>query len=179
MTLPGAARTRSLRRGTGRHRGEYGAGAGRGRGLGGVRVKARADAELLLDLLLDLVGQVGVVPEEVPRVLLALTELVALIGVPGAGLPHDPLFHAEVDKPAFPAYPDAVEDVELRHLEGRADLVLHDLHAGPVTDRLGAVLERLDPPHVQPDRRVELQRLPAGGRFGAVVDHHAIDEVAV
>jgi hypothetical protein len=42
--------------------------------------------ELLLDLLLDLVGQVGVVAQEVAGVLLALAELVALVGVPSAGL---------------------------------------------------------------------------------------------
>src|SRR6202040_1732591 len=34
-----------------------------------LRVQARADAELLLDLLLDLVGEIGVVAQEVPRVL--------------------------------------------------------------------------------------------------------------
>src|SRR5215831_13049613 len=56
-----------------------------------VRIQARAHAELLLDLLLDLVGQVGVVAQEGAGVLLALSQLVALVGVPGAGLAHDPL----------------------------------------------------------------------------------------
>ena len=37
--------------------------------------------------------------------------------------------------------------------------------AQAVADRVATVLERLDPPHVQPHRRVELQRLPTGGRL--------------
>jgi hypothetical protein len=41
-----------------------------------------------------------------------------------------------------------VDDVELGLLERRGHLVLHDLGPGPVADRLGAVLERLDPAHV-------------------------------
>src|SRR5437764_946981 len=99
---------------------------------GDIRVQARADAELLLDLLLDLVGGVGVVAQEVAGILLALPELVALVGVPGPGLPHDPLLHAQVDEAAFPGDPGPVQDVELGDLERRADLVLHDLDAGPV-----------------------------------------------
>src|SRR6266568_4924861 len=75
----------------------------------GVGVEARADAELLLDPLLDLVGQVRVVAEEVAGVFLALAELVAVVGVPSAGLAHDPLLHAQVDQAAFPADADAVK----------------------------------------------------------------------
>src|SRR5690606_11051886 len=54
------------------------------RGSRGVRrrVHLRADAQLLLDTLLDLVGEVGVVAQERAGVLLALTELVALVGEP-------------------------------------------------------------------------------------------------
>src|SRR5829696_5800213 len=46
------------------------------------RVEGGADAQLLLDLLLELVGQVRVVLEEVARVLFALAELVTVVGVP-------------------------------------------------------------------------------------------------
>src|SRR5579875_3136463 len=137
-----------------------------------IRVRPRPDTELLLDLLLDLAGEAGIVAQEVAGVLLALAELVALVGVPGPGLAHDPMLDAEVDEAALPADPDAVEDVELRAPEGRAQLVLHDLDAGPVADGLGAVLESLDPAHVEPHGRVELERLPArGGLWGA--EHHA------
>src|SRR5262249_176955 len=61
-------------------------------------VQPRPDAELLLDLLLDLVGQVRVVPQEVPRVLLALPELIAVVGVPGAGLPDEAVLDTHVDQ---------------------------------------------------------------------------------
>src|SRR5438045_8700339 len=47
------------------------------------------DPELVLDLPLDLVGELGVVAEERPGVLLALAELVGLVGVPSARLLHD------------------------------------------------------------------------------------------
>src|SRR5947209_17983248 len=68
---------------------------------GGRRgVETRPDAELLLDALLDLVREVGVVAQERPRILLALTELVPLVGVPGAGLADDPLLDAHVDEAA-------------------------------------------------------------------------------
>src|SRR6202042_410647 len=133
---------------------------------GRLRVQARPDAELLLDLLLDLVGQVRVLLQEVPGVLLALAELVALVGVPGPGLAHDRLFHAEVDQAALPADAHAVQDVELRGLERRAHLVLHDLDPGPVPDRVRTVLERLDTPNIETNRRIKLQRLSARGRFG-------------
>src|SRR5207244_10664094 len=93
--------------------------------------------------------------------------------------PHDALLYAEVDQAAFAADPGAVEDVEFGHLEWRRHLVLHDLDTGPVADRVGAVLERLDPAHVQPDRGVELERLAAAGRLRAVVDHHPVYEVVM
>src|SRR5690606_27633082 len=121
--------------------------------------------------LLDLVGDVRVVLEEPPRVLLALAELVALVGVPGARLAQDSLIDAQVDERSLARDTVTVEDVELGLLERRGDLVLHDLHAGAVADRLAAVLQRLDAAHVEPDRRVELQRLTTGrGLRGAEHD---------
>src|SRR6516165_5509818 len=89
------------------------------------RVQARANAELLLEPLLDLVGKVGVVAQEVPRVLLTLPELVALVGVPGTGLAHDGLLHSEVNETALPADPDTEQNVELRGTERRS-AVVHD-----------------------------------------------------
>src|SRR5215469_2715189 len=132
-----------------------------------LRVQARADAQLFLDLLLDLVGHIGVVVQEGPCVLLALPELVALVGVPGAGLAHDRLLDPKIDQAALPADPDSEQDVELSGLEGGRHLVLDYLHPGPAAHRIGAVLERLDPAYVEPDRRVELQRPAAGGGLRA------------
>src|SRR5204863_8724588 len=85
----------------------------------------------------------------------------------------------QVGPAAFPAYTRAEKNIEFRAAERRGALVLDDLDPGAATDRLGAVLEGLDPSHIQPDRGVELERPPAAGRFRAVVDHDAVDEVAV
>src|SRR6266567_5227508 len=144
-----------------------------------VGIQPRPDPELLLDLLLDLVRYVRVRAQVIPGVLLALAELVAVVGVPGTGLADDRLLDAQVDQAALAADPDAVEDVEFGDFEWRRHLVLHDLGLGPVADRLVAVLQRLDPPYVDPHRRVELQRLAASRRLRTVVNHDAVDEVVV
>ena len=68
--------------------------------------------------------------------------------------------------------PCAVLDVELGLAERRRDLVLDDLHAHPVADRLGALLEGLDAADVEPLRRIELER--AAARLGLRrAEHHA------
>src|SRR5688500_17858165 len=108
------------------------------------RVELRADPQLLLDLLLELVGEVGVVLQEVARVLLALTELVALVRVPGAGLLDEALLDPHVDEPTLAAEALTPEDVELGLLERRGNLVLDDLDAGAAADRVGALLQGLD-----------------------------------
>ena len=54
--------------------------------------------------------------------------------------------------------PDPVLDVELGLPERRGHLVLDDLDPDPVADRLGPLLEGLDPADVEPLRGVELQR---------------------
>src|SRR5690606_28612657 len=143
------------------------------RGSRGVRrrVHLRADAQLLLDTLLDLVGEVGVVAQERAGVLLALTELVALVGEPRPGLAHEAVLHAHVDEPALAGDADPVQDVELGLLERRGHLVLDDLDAGAVTHRVGALLEGLDAPDVEADRRVELQRLATGRGLGRTEEH--------
>ena len=77
------------------------------------------------------------------------------------------MLDAEVDEAALARDADAVEDVELGLLERRRHLVLDDLDARAVADRLGAVLERLDAADVEADRGVELERLAARGGLGA------------
>src|SRR5690348_13387564 len=146
---------------------------------GWVRIQARAHTQLLLDLLLDLVGQVGVVAQEGAGVLLALSQLVALVGVPGTGLAHDPLLDPEVDQAAFPADPDSEKDIEFRSAERRGALVLDDLDPGAAADRIGAVLEGLDPPYIQPDRGVELERPPARGSLRTVVHYDSTRKIVM
>src|SRR6266702_4783477 len=75
----------------------------------GIRIQPRAYPELLLDLLLDLVREIRVAAQEIPRVFLALAKLVALVGVPGAGLADDRLLHAKIDQAARPADADAIQ----------------------------------------------------------------------
>src|SRR6266571_4020743 len=94
---------------------------------------------------------VRVPAQEVPGVLFALPKLFAFVGVPGTGLAHDPPLDPEIDQAAFPADPEAEQDVELRVLERRGELVLDDLDPGAAANRLGAVLEGLDPAHVEPN----------------------------
>src|ERR1700744_5358172 len=108
----------------------------------------RTNTKLFLDLLLDLVGHVGVLHQEGTGILLALAELLALVGEPGTRLADEALIHTHVDQRAFTADPLAVEDVELGLLERRGHLVLDDLDPGAVTHRIGAVLEGLDPAHI-------------------------------
>src|SRR5215469_13411577 len=115
-----------------------------------VRIEARPDAELLLDLLLDLVGEVGVAAQEVPGVLLALAELVALVGVPGPGLADDRLLHAQVDQAALPANSSSVQNIELRGFERRAAFVLNYLYLRAVTHGICTIFESFDAPDIQP-----------------------------
>src|SRR5215831_19622244 len=150
-TAGGASRPRIRpgARGTGRHRlgnqaqvpprSRPAAAPARSRPAAGgrIRIQPRAHPELLLDLLLDLVGQIGVVVQEGTGVLLALPQLVDLVGVPGTGLAHDPLLDPEVDQATFPADPDPEQDVELGSPEWRRTLVLDDLDPGTAADRVG------------------------------------------
>src|SRR4051794_12082113 len=89
----------------------------RGGGRGDGRVERGADTQLLLDLLLDLVGEVGVVPQEGADVLLALAELVAVVGVPGTGLLHEALLDADVDEATLTAEALTPDEVEFCLLE--------------------------------------------------------------
>src|SRR2546428_7248895 len=124
------------------------------------------------DLGLDLArhGRMGL--EIVPRRLAALADPLASIREPGPALVDDIPVHAEIDQLADLGNPFGEQDVELGLLERRRHLVLHHLHAHPAAHDILAVLDGLDPADVEPDRGVELQRVPAGGRLG-VAEHDA------
>src|SRR5580692_8116416 len=99
-----------------------------------LRVQLRSDAELLLDLLLDLVGHVRVLEQEIPGVLLALPQLIAVVGVPGTGLADDALLHAQVNKSALTADSVAVQNIELGDLEWRRAIVRDDVFSDQVVE---------------------------------------------
>src|SRR5262249_34388525 len=58
---------------------------------------AARDADRLADPLVDFLRDRGVLPEELARVVLALADLLALVGEPGAGLLDDAVIHAHLD----------------------------------------------------------------------------------
>src|SRR6185503_20930005 len=105
-------------------------------------------------------------------VLAALAEPLVAEAEVRARLRHYFPLEPRVEHRAFPGDAGAVDDAELRLLERRRDLVLHDLDAHPVAERLDAVLERLDAADVEPHGRVELQRATARRRLG-VPEHDA------
>src|SRR2546427_3177585 len=123
--------------------------------------RARAQPELLAHPGLDLRRDLGVLAQEVARVLAPLADAVAAEGVPGAGLLDDALLGRDVDQLSLLGDAGAVQDVELRLAERRRHLVLHHLHLGAAADRLVAVLEGTEAADVEPDRGVELERVAA------------------
>ena len=116
------------------------------------------DAQGGVDLGLDLLGHVRVLVEERLGVAASLTEPLLAVGEERARLGDDVVLDAVVEQAARGRDPLAELDVELGLLERRRDLVLDDLDPNPVADRLGAVLDRLDPADVQPLGGIELQR---------------------
>src|SRR5450631_2970959 len=139
-------------------------------GLGRRLGHATRDADGLADLLLDLLRHRRILAEELARVVLALADLLALVGVPGAGLLDDAVVDAHLDDLTLARDALVVEDVEVRRLERGRDLVLHDLHAGLVADHLFAALDRADAADVDAHRGVELERVAAGGGLG-IAEH--------
>src|SRR5580765_5237996 len=116
---------------------------------------------LRLDAGQDLLDDVRVLFEERGRVLAALAEPLVAVAEVRARLLDDLPLERRVEDRALPGNSLAVDDVELGLLERRRDLVLRDLDADAVADRLDAVLQRLDAADVEADRRVELQRASA------------------
>src|ERR1700682_3049980 len=74
---------------------------------------AARDADGLANLLLDLLRHRRILAQELARVVLALADLLALVGVPGAGLFHDAVVDAHFDDLAFTRDALVVEDVEV------------------------------------------------------------------
>src|SRR5699024_4299046 len=66
-----------------------------------LRLVGLDQTQLVLDLQLDLLGQAGVVAEEVADVLLALAQLITVIGEPRTGLADDAVVDAHIDEAAL------------------------------------------------------------------------------
>src|SRR3954447_8316731 len=120
-----------------------------------------ADAERFLVLALDPLRDLLVLVEEGLGVVAPLAEPLVAVGEERARLGDDVVLDPQVEDAARGRDALAELDVELGLAERRRDLVLDDLDADPVADRLGAVLQRLDAADVQALGRVELQRAAA------------------
>jgi hypothetical protein len=129
----------------------------------------------------DGVGDAGVLLQETPRRVAALAQAFLVVQVPGAGLLHDSRVDAHVEQAVLAGDAFAEDHVELGLLEGRGDLVLHDLDAHAVADHLVPLLDALHPADVEAHGGIEFQGHAARGRLGVAVhdaDLHAqlVDE---
>src|SRR5690606_27511777 len=88
------------------------------------------------------------------------------------GLVDDTSLHAQIDDFALARNAGAVHDVEFGLLEWRRDFVFNYLDAGFVTHHFVALFNGADATNVEPDRRIELERITACGGFG-VTEHDA------
>src|SRR5690606_24155470 len=116
-------------------------------GLGAWRYHEQLVTNLLLDFLADL----GVLLEILGRIGLALADLVALVGIPGARLLDQALLHAEIDDLAVAVDTFAIEDLEFSLTERWCHLVLHHLDAGFAAHHFIAFLHRAGAADVQAD----------------------------
>ena len=101
-----------------------------------------------------------------------MPDAIALVAVPGAGLLDQIMLSGDIEHVAFPRDAFAVEDVKFRLTERRSDFVLYDLYFGTRADNGITVFQRCDAANVDADRRIELQRAPAGGGL-RIAKHHA------
>src|SRR4051812_17382854 len=100
------------------------------------------------------------------RVVLALSDPLAVVAVPGARFLDHIVVDAELDQLALARCAFAVEDFELGLPERWCDLVLDDLDARFGADDFFAALHRADTTDVEAHRSIELQRIAASRRLG-------------
>src|SRR5690606_29083657 len=82
------------------------------------------------------------------------------------------LFDGAIDEVGGAIDAGAPADVELRLAEGRRALVLDDLDARARADGAVADLDLADAAHIEPHRRVVLERVATGGGL-RIAEHHA------
>ena len=127
--------------------------------------RRRRDVDRGTDPGLDFLRQLRLALQILARIVLALADLVAVVGVPGTGLVDQFVLHAEFDDLALARRSFTVEDIEDGLAEWRGDLVLDDLDPRFVADDFVALLDAADAADVKPNRRVELERVATGRRF--------------
>src|SRR5919197_927994 len=137
-----------------------------------VLVAERGEPNGFADPPLDVLSHVGVLRQELPGVLSALAELLALVREPRSRFLDDLRVHADVEEASLLRDALAVEDVELALPERRRHLVLHHLDPRARAHDLRPVLEVVDLADVEAHRRVKLQGPAPRSRF-RVAEHNS------
>ena len=126
----------------------------------------------LFDLRRDFVHQFGVVRKRALQPLATLSEFRSAVAVPRTTLFDDFEVHAQIGHFAQARDAHTESDFEFALLERRRHLVLHDFHLRVETHHFVAVFDLRAATDVEAHRRVELQGVTTGGRFGTA-KHHA------
>src|SRR5205085_1614054 len=116
--------------------------------------------------------QRGLGAKDRAALLATVVDLLALIGVPAAGSLQDFAGLAEIEDVSLVGNAAGEEHVEFRLLEGRGDLVLHDMGLDARADLHFAVLEVTDPSNVDAHAGIELEGATARRRLG-IPEHDA------
>src|SRR5207344_3212913 len=103
------------------------------------QVDLRADAHPLLDLLLQLIGQIGIVAQVAAGVLASLSQLIGVVGEPSPRLANDSCVYAQINEAALAANSLSIENIELSLLEWWRHLIFDNLHPCPIADHFLSV----------------------------------------
>lgn len=90
------------------------------------------------NLAVDLLGDLGILPNELAGIVLALADAHVTVGEPGARLVDDIIFDADVDQLALLGDALAVQDIEFRIFKGRRNLILDHFRSRAAADDIGA-----------------------------------------
>src|SRR5690606_29053231 len=119
----------------------------------------------------DVVADIYIFLEELDRVGLALTDLVAFVAVPGTGLVHQTMLNTVIDDFTQKVDPLTVHDLEFSLLKRRRHLVLDHFDTGLVSDHFLTFFHRSDATDIKAYGRVELECVTTGcGLRGAEHD---------
>src|SRR5699024_12072758 len=123
-------------------------------------------------LLLDLGADLRIILQELLRVLTALSDPLAVIGIPRAALVHHGAFGSQIQDLSLSGDACTEHNIKLSLLQRRGNFILHNLHLRVAAHDLAPLLEGLALPYIQSHGRIELQRAAAGGSL-RITEHHA------